>query len=151
MARILTVSDPSDEKILRRPILPFDFASKSKKDIEALIKEMRATMEAANGIGLAANQIGVGLRVFVAKVDNKFYAIFNPEIIKSEELIRVDGEGCLSVPERFGTLKRYNKVVLKGYDRNGKVLKIKAWNLLAWVFQHEIDHLDGKLFIDRLK
>lgn len=151
MARILNVAEPDDEKILRRKIPPFDFVSKSKKEIEAILKEMRVTMDAANGIGLAANQVGLDIRVFVAKVDNKFYAVFNPEIIKSEEFVKVEGEGCLSVPERFGSVKRYNKIVLKGYDRNGKVLKIKAWNLLAWVFQHEVDHLDGKLFIDKLK
>ena len=112
---------------------------------------MRRIMQEADGIGLSANQIGLNMKIFVAKVENKFYAIFNPEIIQSsKETVNLD-EGCLSIPSVYGIVKRPEKVTLKGYDQNGKSVKIKAWGFLARVFQHEVDHLNGKLFIDHTK
>jgi peptide deformylase len=108
-------------------------------------------MIAAEGIGLSANQIGLNTRVFVARVENKFYAVFNPEIIQeSKEKNKMD-EGCLSIPGVYGLVERPAKVTLKGYDANGRPIKIKAWGLLARVFQHEVDHLNGNLFIDKAK
>ena len=106
-------------------------------------------MKKADGIGLSANQIGLDFKVFVAQADGKFYAIFNPKILKSSEERAAMEEGCLSVPEVFGTVIRPAKIVLEGFDKNGKKLKIKAWGLLARIFQHEVDHLNGKLFIDK--
>ncbi len=112
---------------------------------------MRQSMHEAEGIGLSANQIGMNIKVFVAKVENKFYAVFNPELVQlSKDQITLD-EGCLSVPGVYGAVDRPEKVTLKGLDQNGKALKIKAWGLLARVFQHEMDHLNGKLFIDKAK
>ncbi len=108
-------------------------------------------MQEYEGIGLSANQIGLDVKVFVAKIENKFYAVFNPEIIQtSKEVITMD-EGCLSVPGLFGSVERPAKVTIKGIDPVGKPIKIKAWGLLARVFQHEMDHLNGKLFIDKAK
>ncbi len=81
----------------------------------------------------------------------KFFAIFNPQIVKfSEEKILME-EGCLSVPGIWGGVERPEKITLVGFDKNGKKLKIKAWGLLARIFQHEIDHLNGILFIDKAK
>ena len=148
---IVTVDKSGDEKFLRHKTAPFDFSKYSKGEVSELIKTMRAVMREANGVGLAANQIGLNVRVFVAQVENKFYSVFNPELEKiSDEMVEAD-EGCLSVPEKFGLTPRADKVVLKGYDKNGKAIKIKAWGLLARVFQHEVDHLDGKLFVDKAR
>lgn len=120
-----------------------------------------------NGIGLAANQIGLDYRLFVAQIqgfgrsgepraqtqtDRKFYAIFNPKITKVSETKEEGEEGCLSVPrDLYGIVKRHQKITLEGEDQNGRKIKIKAWGLLARIFQHEVDHLEGKLFIDRTK
>ncbi len=148
--RILTIENKSEEQLLRQEIKPFDFKSSSKKEIHELVQEMKQVMDQANGIGLAANQIGLNVRVFVARVGQKFYAVFNPEIVRESPEVIPFEEACLSVPERYGRVKRPEKIVLTGYDKNGKTIKIKAWGLLARVFQHEVDHLDGKLFIDRI-
>ncbi len=109
-------------------------------------------MKQANGIGLSANQIGLSYRMFVAQVpaqgQDKFYTVLNPELEKDGKEVSVQEEGCLSVVGVYGNVKRPERVILRGLDRNGRPLKIKAWGLLARVFQHEIDHLNGKLFID---
>lgn len=151
MVSILGITNRKDEKFLRRPVANFDFQKFNKKEIQALIKEMRAVMEEADGIGLAANQIGLDLKIFVARVDKKFYAIFNPEITSNSRARDVAIEGCLSVPEVTAEIARPYRITLKGFDRNGKKITIKAWGHLARVFQHEVDHLNGKLFIDHLK
>jgi peptide deformylase len=153
---ILTVENKKDEKFLRRKTEDFDFKKFSRAEITQIINRMKKAMHLAHGIGLSANQIGLPYKMFVAEVPSpdagkKFYAIFNPVIEKtSGEKIKVE-EGCLSVPGMRGYLERHERVVLTGFDKNGKPLKIKAWGLLAHVFQHEVDHLNGKLFIDRTK
>jgi peptide deformylase len=117
---------------------------------------MRQIMRAADGVGLSANQIELPYRLFVAQVPDsqgrlKFYAIFNPEIVKISKKTELFEEGCLSTPSQYGLVPRPTQLTLKGFDMNGKKIKIKAWGLLARVFQHEVDHLNGKLFIDRTK
>jgi peptide deformylase len=150
--RILNIADKNDEKTLRRKTAPFDFNKYDKKDIAELIVAMRRLMYEANGQGLAGNQIGLDMSVFVAKVDGKFYAIFNPEITdRSAEKTAWDGEGCLSVPGRFEPTYSPSKLTLEGFDRNGKKIKIRAWGMLALTFQHEVDHLNGKIFMDRMR
>jgi len=148
MTKIVTTNNKKDDKFLRTATKEFSFPKNDKKTIRELIKTMRSTMKAASGVGLSANQIGLKVKVFVAHVDNKFYAVFNPRLEKNSSETITDEEGCLSIPETYGTIKRSDKVTLTGYDQNGKKLKIKAWGLLARVFQHEVDHLNGKLFID---
>jgi peptide deformylase len=154
--RILTVENKKDERFLRKKAENFDFKKFSRSEISQLVLRMRKAMRAANGIGLSANQIGLPYKIFVAEIPSpdagkKFYAIFNPVIEKTGgEKIRVE-EGCLSVPGKYGHLERDERIVLSGVDKNGNPLKIKAWGLLAQVFQHEMDHLNGKLFIDRTK
>lgn len=148
---IYTIRNKKEEKILRAKAVAFDFTHFSKKEIRELIKTMRVMMHEFHGIGLAANQIGLNISVFVAQCENKFYAIFNPKIIKNEGGKNPLEEGCLSVPETYGTVPRYEKIVLAGQDQNGKKIKIKAWGLLAHIFQHETDHLNGALFIDKAK
>jgi len=148
---IYTVNNKEQEKFLRRKASCFDFAKHDKKEIREIIKNMRLEMTKAIGLGLSANQVGLDMRLFVAKAGGKQYAIFNPVITKfSKETVLME-EGCLSVPEIFGTVERPEKITLEGYDTSGKKIKIKAWGLLARVFQHETDHLNGILFIDRTK
>lgn len=154
--KIVTVKNKKDEKFLRRETEDFDFAKFAKKEVGELVSRMRNAMREANGLGLSANQIGLNFRAFVAEIpsaDNKikFYAVFNPKIEKSSSGKVSLEEGCLSVPLTYGEVERPERVTLAGQDKNGKPLKIKAWGLLARVFQHEVDHLNGVLFIDKAK
>ena len=168
--KILTINNKKEEKFLRKKTARFDFSKSKKKEINALIKQIREIMTEAIGIGLSANQLGLNLRLFVAQISDeplkrdknnkiilpppekmKFYAIFNPEIKKFSKEKTVMEEGCLSVPGIYGDVERPEKIILVGYDKNAKKIKIKAWGLLARVFQHEVDHLNGILFIDKTK
>jgi len=124
--------------------------SQIDKSIQRLIDDMIETMKAAPGVGLAAPQIGVPLRLAVIEVEDKITVIINPEIVKSTGQVELD-EGCLSVPGFWGRLERAERVSVKALDRNGKEQRIRdADGLLAQALQHEIDHLDGHLYIDRL-
>ncbi len=152
--KIVTIATKKDEEFLRRKTIPFDFKKHSKKEVIELVKKMRQIMKEADGIGLSANQIGLPYRVFVAQVTDrqghsKFYAIFNPELSKLSKEMETLEEGCLSVPDTYGPTPRHYRLTLTGQGPNGKKLKINAWGLLARVFQHEVDHLNGKIFIDR--
>ncbi len=143
------IGNKKEAKLLRKKAADFDFKKYSKKDAEEIIKKMREIMKKSDGVGLSANQMGLDLNVFVAQAEGKFYSIFNPKIAKfSEEALEAE-EGCLSVPEVFGSVERPAKVTLEAFDKNGKKIKIKAWGLLARIFQHETDHLNGTVFIDK--
>ncbi len=118
--------------------------------IHKMIKDMIETMHDAPGVGLAAPQIGIPLRVIViAMPEQEEIALINPEIVRRRGERLVD-EGCLSVPGYMGQLKRSESVTVKGRDRNGKEIRIKAVELLAQALEHEIDHINGVLYIDRL-
>jgi peptide deformylase len=118
--------------------------------IKRLIGDMITTMQQANGVGLAAPQVGVLLRVIVLQMtEQEPFAIVNPEVVKTSGE-RMVIEGCLSVPGYQGELKRSEKVTVKGIDREGKKMRIKATDLLAQALEHEIDHLDGILYTDRI-
>lgn len=149
--RILKIDDKEDLKVLRKKTAMFDFSKHSKKEIREVLDKMRVIMKGADGMGLSANQVGLDMRFFICEVEGKFYAVFNPEISKLSKDTWGIEEGCLSIPDEFGHVTRPDRLVLRGFDKNGKKLKIKAWGLLAIVFQHEVDHLDGKLFIDHIK
>ena len=136
---------------MRKKIAVFDFDKYTKKELRELVKKMRTTMKKADGVGLSANQVGLDEKMFVAEVDDKFYAIFNPKIVKESTEKNEMEEGCLSVPEKFGTVARSEKIWLECQNADGKKIKIKAWGFLARVFQHELDHLEGKLFIDKAR
>jgi peptide deformylase len=124
--------------------------SKVDASVVKLIDDLAATMLAAPGAGLAAPQIGVPLRVFVVKgEENQVIGLVNPELVKGEG-VQVGYEGCLSYPGWVGEVARYEDVVLKGRNRHGKEVRIKATGFTARAYQHELDHLDGILFIDRL-
>jgi peptide deformylase len=124
--------------------------SQLDRPIQKLIDDMIETMQQAPGVGLAAPQVGVPLRLAVIEVDDKITVIVNPEIIKSTGEVELD-EGCLSVPGFWGRLTRAERVSVKALDRNGKEQRIRdAEGLFAQALQHEIDHLDGHLYIDRM-
>ena len=115
-----------------------------------LVKDMIQTMRDAPGVGLAAPQVGVLERVFVFEVEEDMGAVFNPRIVTSSDESATDEEGCLSIPGLAFPVERSTSVRLEGLDEKGRPVAIDASDLLARVFQHEIDHLDGVLFIDRL-
>lgn len=150
MSKILNIDDKEAEKFLRTKTKEFDFSKYSRQEVANLVSQMKEIMEEANGIGLAANQIGLDFSVFVAKWDDKFYAVFNPSIEKPSKEKETIEEGCLSIPGKYGEVKRPAGVTLVGQSATGKRVKIKAWDMLARIFQHEVDHLNGKLYLDRM-
>ena len=117
--------------------------------VRKLMDDMVETMVGASGVGLAATQVGVSLRVIVLKVDNQLYQLANPELIRASGE-QTGYEGCLSVPGYIGEVTRAQRVVVKALNRHGKEVRIKGEDLLARALQHEIDHLDGVLFVDKL-
>ena len=112
-----------------------------------LIRDMFETMYAAKGIGLAAPQVGHRERIAVVDVDDKPFALINPEIVRAEGSERGE-EGCLSIPEVYGEVERATRVVVRALDEQGKPFEVDATELLARCLQHEIDHLHGRLFVD---
>lgn len=124
-------------------------------EIHGLVDDMVETMYAAPGIGLAAPQIGVPLRLFVVDVSaardgSDVITMINPTFVERHGL-QLEQEGCLSVPGFTATVPRPERLVIQGWDRNGREQRVEATGLLARAFQHEMDHLDGTLFIDRLR
>ena len=124
-------------------------------EIVRLIDDMIETMYAAPGVGLAAPQIGVSLRIFVADISigrdpDGLMVFVNPEFIERDGM-QLEEEGCLSVPGFNATVVRPSRVVIKGLDRDGREHQREGVALLARAFQHEMDHLDGMLFVDRLR
>ncbi|MCA0402818.1 MAG: peptide deformylase [Proteobacteria bacterium] len=137
------------EEVLRKVAKPVE---KFDDELQTLIDDMFETMYHANGVGLAAPQIGISLRLSVIDVvgDKKQQiVIINPEIIASEGECEYE-EGCLSVPSAYDKVKRAKQVTVRALDRFGKSFEMTADGLLGECFQHEIDHLNGKLFIDLL-
>lgn len=135
------------EDVLRkkcRPVTAFD------ERLAALLDDMAETLYAANGVGLAAPQVGIIRRVAVVDVrdEHGLIELINPEIIETSGSA-VDNEGCLSDPDEFLPVERPAKVTVKAFDRSGKEFTITGEGLLARAFCHEIDHLDGVLFIDK--
>ncbi|HOG48540.1 MAG TPA: peptide deformylase [Anaerolineae bacterium] len=128
------------------------------QSLQALIDDMFETLHAANGVGLAAPQVGVSLRAVVIEIPAddetgtpaQSYVLCNPEIVKSSGE-DTDDEGCLSLPGYVGEVTRAAVVTVKGFSPEGKPVRVKGEGLLARALQHELDHLDGVLFIDRLE
>ncbi len=139
------------DPILKRKARPVEEINGS---LQKLIDDMLETMYDAPGIGLAAPQVGESIRLIVVDVsareeEHPLIVLINPEIVYTEG--KVDSEeGCLSVPGYVSTIRRANRVLVRGLDREGKPVEIEATGLLGRALQHEIDHLDGILFIDRM-
>jgi peptide deformylase len=133
------------DKVLKEkaePVLQVD------KKIRRLLDDMAQTMYNADGVGLAAPQVGVSLRVIVIDVDEELIELINPVIIKSEGC-ELGNEGCLSIPGVFGEVERFSEVTVTGLNRYGKTITITGTGLLSRALQHEIDHLNGILFIEK--
>ncbi len=146
------------EAVLRRKA---HAVAKFDKNLQTLIDDMLETMREAPGVGLAAPQIGLSERIIVIEyyereedeekedAPKKVWAVLNPEIVKSSEEKLMGVEGCLSIPGLIGEVERHAQIQIKGLNRRGKPMRIKANGWLARIFQHEIDHLNGVLFTDR--
>lgn len=117
--------------------------------VRALIADLFETMRVADGVGLAANQIGVARRVAVVSVDGKDYALVNPVVVAHAGKAKQE-EGCLSIPDLFAEVTRPERVVVEAADEHGVVRRVEGEGLLGRALQHEIDHLDGILFLDHL-
>ncbi len=115
-----------------------------------LVEDMFDTMRDAPGVGLAGPQVGVSERIFVFEVEGQPGAVLNPSLVDLSDEKVVDDEGCLSIPGLTFPVERSVRAVVEGLDVNGDPIRIEGEELLARVFQHEIDHLDGVLFIDRI-
>jgi peptide deformylase len=155
--RIVTLPDP----VLRKParkVKTFD------ADLQNAADDMLETMRAAPGVGLAAPQIGLSQRLIVVEYAEppddpddpqpspnppKLFVMANPEILRHSTETVSGNEGCLSIPGYMGEVDRYESVTVRGFNTRGKPLRVKADGWLARIFQHEIDHLNGVLFIDR--
>lgn len=136
----------ADEPILRqraRKVTTFDAS------LHRLLEEMVVTMREAPGIGLAANQIGVPLQVAVIELEEKVTELINPQLVRGGGEV-IDWEGCLSIPGFVAEVRRHAKVTVKARDRHGKEFRVKGEELFARALQHEIDHLNGVLYIDYL-
>jgi len=127
-------------------------------ELRQLIDDMIETMRVAPGVGLAAPQVNVAERVIVVELPAdeeeglpaELYAFVNPEIVKASRHKEEGQEGCLSIPGFLGEVERHTEIVVRGEDAYGKPQRVKAYDYLARIFQHEIDHLDGIMFIDRV-
>ena len=137
--------------LLGSPVLRQESAEVPVVDDETrrFIDDMFETMAAAKGVGLAANQVGVARRIAVIDADGQRFAMVNPRIVSAEGKDSAE-EGCLSIPDVFGDVTRPATVVLEALDRDGKPFRLEASGLPARAIQHEIDHLDGILFLDHL-
>lgn len=135
--------------VLRKKATP---VARLTPDIEALIDQMMASLKWWNGLGIAAPQVGVPLRLFIlAPPDQPVRVVLNPRILERSAEQVVDLEGCLSVPALYGKVKRARAVVIRGLNRRGKPIQLTLEGVSARIAQHEIDHLDGVLFIDRVE
>jgi peptide deformylase len=148
------ITNKEEEKFLRKPPAIFDFSQYTEKDLRELIAAMRFIMRNANGVGLSANQVGLDMQFFIAEIHQrnkspKLYAIFNPKITDTSKEQNTMEEGCLSVPKLSGLVSRPKEVTLTGFDKHQRPVKIKTGGLLAKIFQHEMDHLNGTVFIDK--
>ncbi len=157
MCEIVTLGNPVLRKKARK-VIGFD------KKFQKLVDSMVETMQAASGVGLAAPQVGVSQRLIVVNLPDDeesreqygddagvLHILVNPDIVKVSKEQDEGVEACLSIPGYLGIVDRAEKITVKGLDRNGKPIRIKAQGWLAHVLQHEIDHLNGQLFIDIAK
>jgi peptide deformylase len=147
MARLAILEYPDPRlRIAAEPVTKVD------AEISALVSDLLETMYSAPGIGLAATQVNVHKRVLVIDVSderNEPYCLINPEMVWAEGRISTE-EGCLSVPDEYDVVERAERVKVRALDRNGEPFELEADGLLAVCIQHEMDHLDGKLFVDYL-
>ncbi|MBO0420776.1 peptide deformylase [Vagococcus fluvialis] len=142
-------------KIIKYPHIALTQPTKKVKEIDdeliILLDEMHEIIKKEDAIGIAANQLGVLKRVCVVELDEEtgLFEMINPEIVKHSGK-SIDIEGCLSFPDVYGTVERYEEVTIRYVDRDGYEMEVDATDYLARAFQHEIEHLDGKVFTDKI-
>src|SRR6266404_1529440 len=144
------------QKSKRVPIISAEIKQVIKDMIDATI-DWESTREHEVGVALAAVQIDKPYKIIIVrndfenKDDKRFHVFINPEIMKLEGKVETDFEGCLSVTDIYGKVPRYNKVRIRAMDETGQIIRVKAEGFLARVFQHEVDHINGLVFVDHLK
>jgi len=150
-------------KIIQKPNPLLEQKSKKITIIDTSIKKLAADMaetmlgydkKEESGVAIAAVQVGVPVRMTVIRDEDTeagYFVLINPEIVKGSKKEIADMEGCMSVPKKYGQVYRYEKVKVKGLNIDGKRVEIKAAGLMARILQHEIDHMDGKLFLSRVE
>ncbi|MEI7741087.1 MAG: peptide deformylase [bacterium] len=149
MPRLEVIKNPNPH--LRRIATPVALDSITSKTNQKLVDDMILTMKKENGVGLAAVQVDVNQRLIVVLDDDEPLAIFNPELSNLSFAKVMSDEGCLSVPKVWGYVKRHRSLTWKGFDREGKAIGGRAAGFFAIVLQHEVDHLNGILFIDKVE
>ncbi|NCD00527.1 peptide deformylase [bacterium] len=150
MSKLLPiVTNPNP--ILRKTSEKVNLEEILKPEFKDFLLDMEKTMLVEDGVGLAAPQIAKNIRVIIVKNNRKVIPMINPEITKTSWSKVWGEEGCLSVPDTYGEVERYKKINITYFDKKGNKKKITANNFFARVIQHEIDHLDGILFIDKAK
>ncbi len=140
------------DKFLKEPTKPVEDIDGALQDI---IQNMGETMYQAPGIGLAAIQVGIDKSMLIYDIapteeDRSLHVLINPRIVESEGEVLSENEGCLSVPDYRSDVKRFTSILVEAVDRDGNPLRFEAHDFLSIVLQHEIDHLNGRLFIDRI-
>lgn len=144
---IYSIEKAGESTILRQKAKP---VSEVNDTIRTLLDDMAETMYASEGVGLAAPQVGISRRIIVVDVGEGLIELVNPVLLKGRGK-QIGEEGCLSVPGYFAPVERYKTIFVEGLDRDGHSVQIKAKDFTAVALQHEIDHLDGILFIDKAK
>lgn len=145
MLKIITQPNP----ILRKKSVAINSKIINSRELKRLISAMAKTMVKTDGVGLAAPQIGKNIRLAVINSKDGVFCLINPKFTKKSWARELAPEGCLSLPGIFGKVKRHKKVSLTYYNQDGKKIKLTAEGLMARILQHEVDHLDGILFIDK--
>jgi peptide deformylase len=148
MAKPLTILHEPDP-FLRKTMDPV--SDPTSPEIKQLIEDMVLTMRAEKGIGLAATQVGFNGRVIIVETKNGAMSFINPEIVARSNDLETGEEGCLSVPGTYGSVKRHRRITVKAMDTNGQQDTYEAQGMFARVLQHEIDHLNGIVFIDKVE
>lgn len=147
MNALTVLHNPNPElRVISQPVTDADIL---RPETQQLIDQLMDTMVEENGVGIAAPQVGEHLRIIIVETPHGVQAFINPEITSRSVRMVSSIEGCLSVPGISGAVKRHSSVKVKAKNRQGEMVEIKANGLQAIIFQHEIDHLDGILFIDR--
>lgn len=144
---IYSIEKAGESTVLRQKAKP---VTEVTDTIRTLLDDMAETMYAAEGVGLAAPQVGISRRIIVVDVGEGLIELINPVLLKGHGK-QIGEEGCLSVPGYFAPVERYKTIFVEGLDRDGHSVQIKAKDFTAVALQHEMDHLDGILFIDKVK
>ena len=140
LRKIMTVKEPCLHKVCR-PVEKFD------DKLHRLLDDMKETLAEANGVGLAAPQVGILRRVVVVDTGEEMLELVNPELLETSGE-QVGSEGCLSVPGKYGIVKRPNYAKVRAYDRDGNEFEVEGEELMARCFCHELDHLDGSVYTE---